>query len=162
MRWQKGIGPLLTSHVFNFGTADGLRKVARPAAIAIQRPRVFAMVNSGSRHLVGVAEVDPDHLAALPSAPPVVIERFSADDQPVGQTAPGQQIRLSPGHLRLQFDYAGLSFAAPQKLRYQYMLQGFDKSWTDSGTRRTAYYTNIPPGQYHFLVRTVVPRCRLF
>ncbi len=62
--------------------------------------------------------------------------------------------RIGAGHLRFQFDYAGLSFAAPQKLRYQYMLEGFDHAWADAGTRKTAYYTNIPPGHYRFRVRT--------
>jgi signal transduction histidine kinase len=33
------------------------------------------------------------------------------------------------------------------------MLDGFDHEWTDAGTRRAAYYTNIPPGKYHFVVR---------
>jgi hypothetical protein len=33
------------------------------------------------------------------------------------------------------------------------MLEGFDHGWTDAGTRRTAYYTNIPPGRYTFRVQ---------
>src|ERR1700690_97013 len=33
------------------------------------------------------------------------------------------------------------------------MLEGFDRGWTDAGTRRTAYYTNIPPGRYTFRVQ---------
>jgi len=46
-----------------------------------------------------------------------------------------------------------LSFVAPQKVRYRYMLEGFDHGWTEAGTRRTAYYTNIPPGRYTFRVQ---------
>jgi signal transduction histidine kinase len=33
------------------------------------------------------------------------------------------------------------------------MLEGFDHGWTEAGARRTAYYTNIPPGRYTFLVQ---------
>jgi signal transduction histidine kinase len=33
------------------------------------------------------------------------------------------------------------------------MLEGFDKGWTEAGTRRTAYYTAIPPGKYTFHVQ---------
>jgi signal transduction histidine kinase len=36
------------------------------------------------------------------------------------------------------------------------MLEGFDRSWTDAGARRTAYYTNIPPAQYRFRVRAAL------
>ena len=36
-----------------------------------------------------------------------------------------------------------------------YKLAGFDKDWIDAGTRRTAYYTKVPPGRYEFYVSTV-------
>ena len=55
--------------------------------------------------------------------------------------------------MHFQFDYAGLSFTAPQKVRYRYMLEGFDRDWTEAGARRSAYYTNIPPGRYTFRVQ---------
>ena len=62
-------------------------------------------------------------------------------------------LKVQAGHNHFQFDYAGLSFAAPQKVRYRYMLEGFDHQWTEAGARRSAYYTNIPPGQYTFRVQ---------
>jgi len=62
-------------------------------------------------------------------------------------------LRVEAGHVHFEFDYAGLSYVAPQKVRYRYMLQGFDRDWTEAGTRRAAYYTNIPPGRYTFRVQ---------
>ena len=59
---------------------------------------------------------------------------------------------MRPGHTRLALHYAGLSFVAPARVRYRYRLEGFDPSWVDAGTRRIAYYTNIPPGRYTFRV----------
>ena len=67
--------------------------------------------------------------------------------------APDSQLRIAAGHVHFQFDYAGLSFTAPQKVRYRYMLEGFDHQWTEAGARRTAYYTNIRPGRYTFRVQ---------
>ena len=58
----------------------------------------------------------------------------------------------TPGPGSLEFHYAGLSFLAPQKVRFRYRLEGFDKEWVDAGTRRAAYYTNTPPGHYRFHV----------
>ncbi|HYE75042.1 MAG TPA: histidine kinase, partial [Blastocatellia bacterium] len=46
----------------------------------------------------------------------------------------------------------GLSFIAPQRVAYKYKLEGFDQDWIDAGTRRVAYYTNIPSGNYRFRV----------
>ena len=101
----------------------------------------------------GVIIADPPHFSVNPLPPPVAIERFAVDDHDMQADA---FARIAADALRFQFDYAGLSFAAPQKLRYQYMLEGFDHAWTDAGTRRTAYYTNIPPGKYRFRVRAAL------
>src|SRR5690606_11849148 len=40
----------------------------------------------------------------------------------------------------------------PGNVRFKYRLDGFDRGWIDAGTRRTAYYTNLPPGTYRFRV----------
>ena len=139
--------------VARYTTADGLRSRetsvnSHPTAL---RTRAGELWFATPR---GVVIADPRHFAPLP-APPVAIERFAVDDQDQ-DWAGGQQLRIAAGHLRFQFDYAGLSFAAGQKLRYEYMLEGFDKGWTEAGARRTAYYTNIPPGRYRFRVRAML------
>ena len=41
----------------------------------------------------------------------------------------------------------------PPSVRYRYILEGFDKQWTQAGSRRIAYYTNLPPGHYRFRVQ---------
>ena len=101
----------------------------------------------------GLIEVDPAHFPVNTIPPPVVLERFIVDDvvQPQGDI--DSQVRIPAGHVHFQFDYAGLSFTAPQKVRYRYKLEGFDRNWTDAGGRRSAYYTNIPPGSYTFRVQ---------
>ena len=53
----------------------------------------------------------------------------------------------------LIFRYAGLSFTAPQKVTYQYKLEGFDDQWSPVTQQRRATYSNIPPGEYTFRVR---------
>jgi len=101
----------------------------------------------------GVVEVDPAQLVMNPVPPGVVLKRAEVDDQLQPFLPDGPPVVIQPGHVRFQFDYAGLSFVAPQKVRYRYMLEGFDHGWIDAGTRRSAYYTNIPPGRYTFRVQ---------
>src|SRR6185503_1071538 len=43
-------------------------------------------------------------------------------------------------------------FLTPEKSRFRYKLEGFDKEWIEADTRRVAFYTNIPPGEYNFRV----------
>ena len=53
----------------------------------------------------------------------------------------------------LEFRYTANSLVAPDKVLFQYCLEGCDQEWTDAGTRRVAFYTNLRPGQYTFRVR---------
>ena len=48
--------------------------------------------------------------------------------------------------------YTGLSFINPEHVRFRYRLDGLDDDWIDAGTRRTAYYSHVPPGRYTFTV----------
>jgi ligand-binding sensor domain-containing protein/signal transduction histidine kinase len=135
-----------------FGTADGLRSRetaanSHPSAVRSKDGRLWFATPRG------VVEVDAARFPVNTVVPPVVVERFAVDDveQPLVEGDSGP--RVAAGHVHFQFDYAGLSFTAPLKVRYRYRLEGFDKDWTDAGTRRTAYYTNIPPGQYTFRVQ---------
>ena len=57
-----------------------------------------------------------------------------------------------PGDGEIEIHYTGLSFLEPEKVRFKYRLVGFDRDWVDAGTRRVAYYTNIPPDRYRFEV----------
>ena len=52
----------------------------------------------------------------------------------------------------LQIDYTALSLVAPEKVRFRYKLEGWDRDWQDAGTRRQAFYTNLSPRKYHFQV----------
>jgi len=135
-----------------FGTADGLR--SRETA-ANSHP---SAARSRDGHLwfatpKGLAEVDPAHFPVNLAVPPVALERFAVDDIDQSLREAGSALRIGAGHVHFQFDYAGLSFTAPLKVRYRYRLDGFDRDWTDAGTRRSAYYTNIPPGKYTFRVQ---------
>ena len=64
----------------------------------------------------------------------------------------GLRTQVSAGTSRFDFHYVGLSFAAPEKVRYRYKLEGFDQDWVEGGDRRVAYYTNLGPGDYTFFV----------
>ncbi len=140
------------SHWMEFGAADGLR--SRETATN-SHPSTW---RSRDGHLwfatpKGLVEVDPAHFPVNTVPPGVALERFAIDDAPQALHAADSVMRIQAGHVHFEFDYAGLSFVAPQKVRYRYMLEGFDHSWTEAGARRTAYYTNIPAGHYTFRVQ---------
>ena len=101
--------------------------------------------------LDGVSSVDPAHLPENSVPPAVAIEKVLVDDHPRSLSL-DHQLTIRPGTNRLEVQYAGLSFVAPEKVQYRYQLEGFDHGWIDAGTRRAAFYTNLPPGHYRFRV----------
>jgi ligand-binding sensor domain-containing protein/signal transduction histidine kinase len=102
----------------------------------------------------GLVVVSPQAVKALPGAPPVVIERLLVDDRVVGGgVSLARQTRIAPGSHRLEFQYTGLSFAAPERVHFKYRLEGLETQWVDAGAKRTANYSHIPPGAYTFRVR---------
>jgi ligand-binding sensor domain-containing protein/signal transduction histidine kinase len=60
---------------------------------------------------------------------------------------------IPPGRGELEFQYAGLNYLAPLKIRYRYRLSGYDKDWVEAGERRAAFYMNLRPGNYQFCVQ---------
>jgi signal transduction histidine kinase len=136
--------------VSRYGYLDGLPSEdlsasGHPAAWTMSNGELWFATSKG------VAIADPSQIRKNPVAPPVAIERFLVDDVEMPLTQ--GSTRISPGHTRVTIDYAGLSFRAPSRISYRYMLEGFDQHWTVAGSRRTAYYTNLQPGSYRFLVQ---------
>jgi ligand-binding sensor domain-containing protein/signal transduction histidine kinase len=131
-----------------YGVADGMKvneasSGGHPAAWRLDNGELWFAT------LKGAATVDPAHLATNSVPPLMSIEQISVDDQPENVR---NTVTIKPGGRRFAFEYTALSFAAPQKVRFKYRLEGFDHTWVDAGALRTAYYTNLPPGRYAFHV----------
>lgn len=101
----------------------------------------------------GLGVIDPKEVGGEKQRRvPVVFERVLADG--VAQSQEGG-LRLAAQTRRLLINYAGMSFRAPDKVRYRYRLQGFDADWIDAGSTVEAVYTNLAPGHYRFDVQAM-------
>lgn len=97
----------------------------------------------------GVAVIDPRNIPRNSVPPPVLIDSVRADDHPLSVHNAAE---FPPGTRTLEFHFAALSFAAPEKVRYRYRLDGFDPDWRDASDTTFASYTGLPPGDYRFRV----------
>ena len=132
-----------------YGTADGMKSrecngAFQPAGWRTKDGRLCFPTTRG------LAIVNPASLVKTATPPPVVVERVLVDNKSVPFDKP---LVIPPSNGKLEFQFTAPSFLAPEKLQFRYMLEGFDKDWTEAGSRRVAYYTNIPPGAYRFRVR---------
>ena len=97
----------------------------------------------------GVVSIDTEHIQTNSVIPPVSIKDVLVDGVALD---PGRPITLTKGAKDLQIDYTALSLSIPERVRFRYKLDGYDKGWQDAGTRRQAFYTHLPPGHYTFQV----------
>jgi ligand-binding sensor domain-containing protein/signal transduction histidine kinase len=97
----------------------------------------------------GVVMIDPANIPTNRIAPPVHIDRVLANGR---EFARSENIEVPPGIGELEIHFAGLSFVAPQKTRFRYQLEGYDKDRVEVANRRIAFYTNLKPGRYTFRV----------
>ena len=114
----------------------------------------------------GINFFNPQTIRENPYQPPMVISGFQVANRSVPIRRPEEKggilrqsivytdkIRLSHRDSIITFEYSALSFTAPEKNRYAYMMEGLEKDWNYVGTRRFVTYTNIPPGKYRFRVK---------
>jgi signal transduction histidine kinase len=93
--------------------------------------------------------VDPARLTSS-SAPAIVhIQTIFADGSPVDVRGP---VRIPAHRQRITFGYAGLSLSVPERVRFRYALDPFDRGWSEPTASREAVYTNLGPGSYRFRV----------
>ncbi|MBX2899165.1 MAG: response regulator [Cyclobacteriaceae bacterium] len=115
----------------------------------------------------GFNRIDTKKIIQRPEDFPLAITQFELFGKNVAQgeiihnrVLLGQPLRnnsvIELNHFEnsVAFEFASLDFAAPAKIRYAYMLEGFNENWsyTDSD-RRFANYTNLNPGTYIFKVK---------
>lgn len=98
----------------------------------------------------GLLVLDPSHWQRESAPPLVVIENpilngHSELPDHIGDVPPGQK--------NMEFNYTGLAYYLPTRLRFRYILEGYDRDWIDAGNRREAFYTNLPPGNFRFRVK---------
>jgi ligand-binding sensor domain-containing protein/signal transduction histidine kinase len=101
----------------------------------------------------GLVVVDPQQVKPASAPPPVVLEAIRLDDRLVLNPAASQaEVIVPPGRHRLEFQFTGLSFVAPERVRYKYRINGLENEWVDAGNKRSVTYSRIPPGSYRFEV----------
>jgi signal transduction histidine kinase/ligand-binding sensor domain-containing protein len=139
-------------HVTVLDSADGFRMVPGPnyfsPSVAKSSDGRLWFPSEG-----GLSVVDPRNLPSNSLRPPVHIEQIIADRKTFDVAARRQERLELPARIRdLQIDYTALSFVAPEQMRFRYKLEGHDSDWQDVGTRRQAFYNDLPPRRYRFRV----------
>ena len=130
-----------------YGLADGLHGmegVKRNQSVFVDPiGRVWFSMNRG------LSVVDPSRLTGSSVPALVHVDAVLADGSPIGTRG---LVRIPSARQRITFSYTGLSLSDPERVRYRYRLDGFDRDWSEPVTARSAVSTNLSPGSYAFRV----------
>lgn len=131
-----------------FGLAEGLRS----ASFASGQQPAGSIGPDGRIWLPsyrGVVVVDPARIPPPPPPPGVRLEEIIVDGAP---RAARDGLEIGPGRLMVEIRYAATTLQPPELIHFRFRLDGFDKDWVEVETRRSAFYTGLPPGRYRFRV----------
>jgi signal transduction histidine kinase/ligand-binding sensor domain-containing protein/CheY-like chemotaxis protein/AraC-like DNA-binding protein len=98
----------------------------------------------------GIVGVDPARVTQGREPPPVTVEQVTSRGRVL--SADTSMLALRPTERDLEITYTALTFVEPGNVRFRYRLDPYDPDWVDAGSRRTAFYTRVPPGHYTFKV----------
>ena len=141
-------GRLSSIHSLSYGTSDGLKSDEcnggfQPAAWRAKNGTLLFPT------MKGLVMVDPGKLQDSPKPPEVLIESVNIDGREFDIRS---STTAKPGEGKLEFTFTGLSLMSSERIEFRYKLDGFDEDWVNAEQRRSAYYTNIAPGTYRFVV----------
>ena len=158
----KGISKYnLTKNTFeNFGPTDGLQGNEFKSGRCLSR--------NGKLYLGGFNgfnEFSPKDTQTTSKEPPIVFTSFQIfnNEVPVGERNSPlresintiKEIVLSYAESVITFEFAALNYVNNEKVRYAYMLEGFDKQWSRIGGKNNVTYTNLDAGEYTLKVKTI-------
>lgn len=135
-----------------FTSSDGLgpavvRSSGNPVAVFAD-PELMVATSAG------IALLNPSEVLKRGSKPSVRIELITADGKPVQLSEP---IVLPSSTRQLEFTFTGFDFQYPDRLHFQYRLEGYEKAghMLHPGQPRKAEYRNVSAGEYQFHLRAV-------
>lgn len=138
----------------SFGLSDGMRSIecsrsTGNSAIRTHNGEIwFATKN-------GISVIDPGKISINKLPPTVIIERIRFNGQKELQHFPEKGFKVKGNQENdVAIDFTATTFISPEKVKFRYMLKGYDRDWrhSKSGLQRNAHYPGLPPGRYTFEV----------
>ncbi len=138
-------GKIKSVSSFSYGTEDGMLSRecngANPAGWKTRDGNLWFPT------IAGLVKIDAAQQNLQP--PSVLIEQVLID----GKIQSDEELlEISPNQENTEIKFTAISWARPQQISFKYQLEGLDKDLIDVGTRRTAYFSRLPAGEYTFKV----------
>lgn len=148
-----------TATIRNYNLHDGLQGDEFNRGVCFTRNSeelIFGGVN-------GLNIFRPEDIVDNPNVPDVYFTSLKIRNKDIVFGEPGSLLQKPVSELDtlvlpydfsvLTLEFVGLNYTKPEKNQYAWFLENYDESWSYMGSRRTATYTNLNPGEYEFFVK---------
>ena len=148
----------VTGRFRNYGIEDGIQDVEFNSSASFRAANGELFFGGVS----GVSVFFPDRIRDNPVPPPVVLTGLQvrgmpvqvSDDGPLRSALPfTRSLELRHDQQDVAIRFAALHFIDPDRNRYRYRLEGYDRHWRTGEPEPVATYTNLDPGRYTFRVQ---------
>ncbi|MCX6318759.1 MAG: histidine kinase [Bacteroidetes bacterium] len=140
----------VTGEINQFTTADGIYSHASDPA--------YFFEYRGSTYLgyrMAYTRFNPQHIEKNNNSPlPYITAVHSTAGKPINPVG-NMSLKLDHNHNDIYFDFTAIEYNFPDKVRFSYWLEGYDKNWSAFTADRKKNYTNLPPGKYTFRVKAI-------
>jgi len=149
---------LATQQFSNFSIADGIQgQLFADGSFLKTSNGLFVFGGSN-----GITIFNPDEVNKNSIPPKVFLTGLKLFDKsivpgensilkkPIDETG---EITLRHNQNNLSIEFIAIHYSNPSKNRHSYKLENYDNQWRDVGNQHTAFYPNLPPGQYTFRVK---------
>lgn len=142
----------------NFSLEDGIQGPLFADASCLKTTGGY-LIFGGSK---GITYFKPGEIQRSTLPPTVFITDFSVADMPYpsvrtdGSNMPvfnDRMVRLKHFQNNISITYVGIQYSNALRNKFAYKLEGYDDDWRAVGTQRTAYYYNLPAGEYSFRIK---------
>lgn len=142
-------GKIKSVNSVSYGKADGMISIecnggGQPSSI-VDKDGYFWFPTQE-----GVVRIDSKAETFFTPSPPVVIQSATIEREKTGIK---KKITVPAGSRNVEIFYSAISFNKPEQTKFKYKLEGYDTDWVENDTRRSAFYSYIPPGDYVFRVQ---------
>lgn len=111
----------------------------------------------------GMIAFNPAEFSQRDVGPPTYITGFQISNKEIEPTVKDSPLSksilytdtivLDHDQNNFSIEFAALNYSSPKVTKYKYLMKGLDKDWTYLTTNRNAYFTELSPGSYTFIVQ---------
>lgn len=146
---NQGLDRFHSGIISHYTRSDGLAGNEGSATAILEDSQHHLWFGTGS----GLTRYDPSRASKIEAPPLIALESVQVNAESLDLSSGQSSLELSYDRNNFHFSFAGLYFTEEEDVRYSFILEGLESSWSEPSSDTSVNYFNLPPRSYRFLVK---------